>query len=199
MLIWINGPFGAGKTQTAHELLRRMPGSFIYDPENIGYFLQRNLPRTMARDDFQDYRLWRQLNHAILKQMDEAGIGPIIVPMTIVEPAIFLELIGKLREEGVTVHHYALIASRTTLLRRLRSRGDGAGSWPAKQINRCLDGLTSSSLFEQQIDTEGKTIGEVAEEIAGSLDIALLPDNRNGWHKSWDRLKIKLKHIHWFN
>ncbi|MGG2461054.1 hypothetical protein ACO0M4_14735 [Streptomyces sp. RGM 3693] len=33
MLLWINGPFGGGKTQTAHELQRRLPGSVLCDPE----------------------------------------------------------------------------------------------------------------------------------------------------------------------
>jgi hypothetical protein len=35
MLLWINGPFGGGKTQTAHELQRRLPGSVICDPEHV--------------------------------------------------------------------------------------------------------------------------------------------------------------------
>jgi deoxyadenosine/deoxycytidine kinase len=33
MLIWLNGPFGVGKTQTAHELSRRLPTSVVCDPE----------------------------------------------------------------------------------------------------------------------------------------------------------------------
>jgi tRNA A37 N6-isopentenylltransferase MiaA len=33
MLLWLNGPFGGGKTQTAHELQRRLPGSIVCDPE----------------------------------------------------------------------------------------------------------------------------------------------------------------------
>jgi hypothetical protein len=33
MLLWINGPFGGGKTATAHELNRRLPGSAVCDPE----------------------------------------------------------------------------------------------------------------------------------------------------------------------
>ena len=36
MVIWLNGAFGAGKTQTAYELHRRLPDSFVYDPENAG-------------------------------------------------------------------------------------------------------------------------------------------------------------------
>ncbi|MGS2645429.1 hypothetical protein [Streptosporangium sp. LJ11] len=37
MLLWINGPFGGGKTQTAHELRRRLPGSVVCDPEHVGF------------------------------------------------------------------------------------------------------------------------------------------------------------------
>ena len=39
MLIWVNGPFGGGKTQTAHELQRRLPGSALCDPELVGFGL----------------------------------------------------------------------------------------------------------------------------------------------------------------
>ncbi|GAA5154031.1 hypothetical protein GCM10023321_25230 [Pseudonocardia eucalypti] len=41
MLMWINGPFGGGKTQTACELHRRLPGSLVCDPEEVGYGLRR--------------------------------------------------------------------------------------------------------------------------------------------------------------
>jgi 2-phosphoglycerate kinase len=62
MIVWINGPFGAGKTQTAFELHRRLGDSFVYDPENMGYFIRKNVPPTIKRDDFQDYPVWRVLN-----------------------------------------------------------------------------------------------------------------------------------------
>ena len=35
MLLWINGPFGGGKTATAHELNRRLPDSVVCDPEHV--------------------------------------------------------------------------------------------------------------------------------------------------------------------
>ena len=62
MIIWINGAFGSGKTVTAYELHRRIPNSFVYDPENIGFFLNKNLPKKLLKGDFQDYRIWRELN-----------------------------------------------------------------------------------------------------------------------------------------
>ncbi|HBD65376.1 MAG TPA: tunicamycin resistance protein, partial [Clostridiales bacterium] len=44
MIIWINGAFGSGKTQTANELHRRIKNSYVYDPENIGFFIRDNIP-----------------------------------------------------------------------------------------------------------------------------------------------------------
>jgi 2-phosphoglycerate kinase len=35
MLLWINGPSGVGKTATAFELNRRLPGSVVCDPADI--------------------------------------------------------------------------------------------------------------------------------------------------------------------
>ncbi len=54
MLLWINGPFGGGKTQTAFELHRRVPGSVVCDPEEVGFGLHRMIPREL-RPDFQDF------------------------------------------------------------------------------------------------------------------------------------------------
>lgn len=36
-LVWINGPFGVGKTATAFELHRRLPGSAVCDPGHVGF------------------------------------------------------------------------------------------------------------------------------------------------------------------
>ena len=62
MIIWLNGAFGAGKTQTAYELHRRLPGSYVYNPENAGFFIRDNLPPGLERDDFQDFPLPCQTN-----------------------------------------------------------------------------------------------------------------------------------------
>ncbi|MEU9357200.1 AAA family ATPase, partial [Streptomyces sp. NPDC048301] len=122
-LIWINGPFGGGKTQTAYELRRRLPGSVICDPEHPGFGLHRMMPPGL-RGDFQDLRSWR---HGVREVLDLAlrghDSGPVIAPMTLVHGEYFEEIVGRLREEGHTVHHFALLAERATVLRRLRERG----------------------------------------------------------------------------
>ena len=81
MIIWLNGAFGSGKTSCAYELKRRIPNSYVYDPENIGYFIFKNIPYGMRKNDFQDYEQWRIFNYSILKEMYRSYSGTIIVPM----------------------------------------------------------------------------------------------------------------------
>lgn len=44
MIIWINGPFGAGKTTLAERLRDRRPKSLIFDPEEIGGYRKYKPP-----------------------------------------------------------------------------------------------------------------------------------------------------------
>lgn len=134
MLLWINGPFGGGKTQTAYELRRRLPGSVVCDPEHVGFGLHRMLPREL-RSDFQDLAAWRQGVYEVLDLTLRTYEGVVIAPMTVVEPAYFEETVGRLRAAGHEVHHFALLAERETVLRRLTERGSAAGS--SARASRC--------------------------------------------------------------
>lgn len=197
MIVWINGAFGSGKTQTAHELHRRIPESFIFDPEEAGYYIRKNIPTALAKNDFQDFELWREINYAFLKMTADQYSGIIIVPMTIVNPQYFAEIVGKLQQDGFDVRHFTLYASKEVLLKRLRTRAEGANSWAAAQIDRCMEGH-SNPIFEQKINTNNLPIEQVAEQIASELGIDLLPDSRSTLKKSYDRLAVKLKHIRLF-
>jgi len=196
MIVWINGAFGSGKTQASMELHRRLPQSYVFDPEHAGYYIRKNMPAANAKNDFQDYPLWRDINYAMLKQIRGEYAGTIIVPMTIVNPGYFDEIVGRLRRDGVQVNHYALCASREVLLARLRSRFDGAGSWPARQIDRCIEGLAHEA-FREHIDTDRMSTEEVVERIAELAKLELQPDRRGSVGKALERWATKLRHIRW--
>ncbi|WP_440109195.1 AAA family ATPase [Paenibacillus sp. QZ-Y1] len=194
MILWINGAFGSGKTTIAYELNRRIPNSFIYDPENIGYFIRKNSPKQILKDDFQDHRIWREFNFSMLQMIYREFSGTIIVPMTIVNPQYFDEIVNKLRADGVELNHFTLLAARETLLKRLKSRGDYSNSWPAKQIDQCITSL-SQNMFRNHIDTDHLTPEEILDQIAIKASIQLQPDHRGLLKKKMDRLIIKIKHI----
>lgn len=194
MIIWINGAFGAGKTQTAYELHRRLPGSYVYDPENVGYFIRKNVPGKIALGDFQDYPMWRDANYGMLKHLDREYDGIVIAPMTLVRPPYFDEIVGRLREDGAEVHHFALCAGKETLLRRLKGRGEGRESWAAAQIDRCISAL-SDERFKHHLDTEGCSIADNAERIAELAGVSLQPDGRSAVRKVYDRIRTQIRHI----
>lgn len=194
MIIWINGAFGSGKTQTSHELHRRIPESYIYDPENAGYYIRKNIPQQVLKDDFQDYSMWRDFNYSMLKYISSTFDGIIIVPMTVVNPDYFQEIIGRLRNDGVAVHHFTLWASRETLQKRLRSRWEGKHSWAYQQIDRCMDNL-ADEIFQHHLHTDSMSIQDVAEAMASALNIPLQPDNRGMMKRTWDRMMMQIKHI----
>ncbi|TXS56256.1 AAA family ATPase [Streptomyces sp. t39] len=192
MLLWINGPFGGGKTQTAHELLRRLPGSVVCDPEHVGFGLHRMTPAAL-RGDFQDLPAWRRGVHDVLDLTLRRHRGVVIAPMTLVEPAYFEEIVVRLREEaGHDVRHFALLAGRETVLRRLRERGLGRGlrreSFAVDRLDHCLERLRDP-LFAEHIRTDRIEIPEVADRIARSAGLRLEPNTdgplRHRLRKAW--------------
>jgi hypothetical protein len=207
MLVWINGPFGGGKTQTAHELVRRLPGSVICDPEHVGFGLRRMTPVGL-RGDFQDYPAWRQGVVEVLERALGGQSGPVVVPMTVVEPAYFRETVGRLRERGHDVRHFALLAERETVLGRLRERGFGhalrfvAGkdaplrreSFAVSRLDLCLERLREPE-FGQHLRTDDLTVAQVADRIAADCGLALLPNTDGALRGRLRRAWTGVKHI----
>lgn len=193
MIVWINGAFGSGKTQAAFELQRRLADSFVYDPEKIGYFIRDNIPPEMKKSDFQHHKPWRKFNYEMLKYICGNYGGAVIVPMTVTDTGYFDEIIQSLRNDGIVVHHYILYASKRTLLKRLSKRLDGGNSWPARQIDRCINAF-DSEITEAKIMTDSKDVYAVISEIAKLSGLSLLPDNRNRLQKFLQRAIIQIKY-----
>lgn len=192
LIIWINGAFGSGKTTLSYELHRRLPNSFVYDPENVGFFIRRNFPKELLKSDFQDHEEWREINYYLLHRLSRQYSGPIIVPMTLVNPHYFNEIITRLRGDGLEVKQFTLMATHETLLKRLKSRGNGIRSWPAQQIDRCLTAL-SQEMFQTHIYTDNLTVEMIIERISKDCKLELLPDHRGRLRRKVDQFLIQVK------
>ncbi|NYS19703.1 AAA family ATPase [Streptomyces sp. SJ1-7] len=196
-MLWINGPFGGGKTQTAYEIRRRLPGSVVCDPEHIGFGLHRTLPPHL-RGDFQDLAAWRAGVREVLGVALAGHPGPVIVPMTLVDPGYFAEIVTALREDGHTVHHSALLADRATVLRRLRERGLGRGlkreSFAVRRLDDCLERLARPE-FAHHVRTDEATVPQVADLVAGAAGLTLTPDTDSRLLHRLRRTWTGLRHI----
>ncbi|MGW3950755.1 AAA family ATPase [Streptomyces sp. NPDC004752] len=207
MLLWINGPFGGGKTQTAHEIQRRLTGSVICDPEHPGFGLRRMLPPEL-RGDFQDLAAWRQgvvevLDLALAKQD-----GVVIAPMTVTDSGHFAETVGRLRELGHDVQHFTLLAERETVLKRLRERGLGQlvklasgkkavprrESWAVQQLDHCLERLREPE-FAEHLWTDHSTVPKTADRIAVLAGLTLRPNTDGALRTRIRQAGVGLRHI----
>jgi hypothetical protein len=194
LIIWVNGPFGVGKTQTAFELHARLPNSVVLDPEELGFALHKVKPRVLQTGDFQDLPLWREFTRKAIEDVARRFDGVIIVPMTLVVPEYFAEIMGPLRSAGLEVRHFSLLAPRAVVLNRLRTRRDGVNSWGAQQLERCLNALEQPE-FAEHINTDSKSISDVAEQIATHCGLTLLPNPTAKLALWLRRLKTQIRHI----
>jgi hypothetical protein len=195
MLVWINGPFGGGKTQTAYEIHRRLARSVVCDPEFLGFGLRRMMPPHL-RGNFQDLQSWRQGVLEVLDLVLGQHDGDVIVPMTIIEPAYFREILGSLQDKGHEVRHYALLADRAAVLRRLRGRSLPLqrDRFAEAKLDDCL-GRLSHDDFAEHIWTDRLTVPQVADRIAASAGLNLAPDTGSALRTRARQTWITIKHI----
>ena len=198
MLVWINGPCGVGKTATAFELRRRLPGSAVCDPEHVGYGMRRMLPASLRRGFWQDIPAWRHAVLELLRLTLTQHDGPVIAPMMLVDPGHHREIIGGLRDDGFEVHHFALLAEPAIVVRRLHGRSLGleprTQPWEVDHLDEWLRQLRQPE-FAQQVDTDRKSVAQVADVISGSAGLAIRPAT-DGPVRAWlHRYTITVRHI----
>ncbi|MEV5018971.1 AAA family ATPase [Streptomyces sp. NPDC053780] len=213
MLLWINGPFGGGKTQTAFEIRRRLPGSVVCDPEHVGFGLRRTLPHEL-RGDFQDLASWRQGVVEVLDLALTKHDGVVIAPMTVTDSGYFAETVGRLGELGHDVRHFTLLAERETVLRRLRERGLGhligyvryAGyargkrpgprrdTWAEEQLDHCLERLAEPE-FAEHLWTDRTTVPKTADRIAVLAGLTLRPNDEGALRTRIRQAGVGIRHI----
>ena len=194
MIVWLNGAFGVGKTQTAFELHRRIPDSYVFDPEEIGFFLWNHVPRQLSRKgDFQDIPLWRSFTHDMLAHIASAYDGTILVPMTVVNKEYADEIITRLSGQ-FKVMHIILYADEKIIRKRLSKRLEGQNSFAAQQIKRCLYAF-DHNISGKIIRTDSMTVSEAAEAVAACAGLSLSADTRTPLRKFIDRTITQLRHI----
>ena len=193
MIIWLIGAFGSGKTTVAFELNKRLSKSFVYDPENLGFFIRHNIPENLHKDNFQDHDQWRYFNYDLLKYVAESYDGIIIVPMTIINIEYYQEIIERLKKDGIRLDHYILYANKKTLNRRLNKRLELGETFARVQMDDCIE-FFDNIVTEYKIYTDQLNVDQVVNEVAQKSQLKLLK-NRNWIKRKLDRILTTFKHI----
>jgi hypothetical protein len=114
VIIWINGAFGAGKTTLAEELHRRLPDAVLYNPEDVGLMLWKQM---RPNGDFQHLPSWRELVVATALSLRRHHADTLIVPMSLIRDAYRAEILGGLADAGEEVLHVFLEAHSAAAVR----------------------------------------------------------------------------------
>ena len=170
MILFINGPFGVGKTSVARLLVERTPNAMLYDPEVIGSVLLRVLGPVRKVNDYQDYDLWRKLVVALARVLKAASARALVIPMTVWRRGYFDPIVAGLRRVDPDLYCFRLTASEGVLAHRISSDSEDreAYGWRMSHVEACLKGLRDPA-FGTEIRTDDLTPAEVADQISNSV------------------------------
>jgi len=166
MIIWLNGPFGIGKTSTAHALLRRLPAALLYDPEPFGAALRKTVATFEAAADFQELRAWPSLVVETARVLSDTYGRPLVLPLTVWRRSTVEVLLSGLRAIDPDVRPFRLVASEAVLRARIMGRpvAEGSHAWCLTHLDAGLQ-MMGDAAFGEAIRTEGQTPDQVANTI----------------------------------
>lgn len=169
MIVWVNGPFGVGKSTVAHELARQLPANpVVLDPELIGTVLRAWTPAAVDVADFQDLTSWRRMTRAAIAGAEADFPQHVIVPMTLLNVDYFDDIVGWLRAHGSDVRHFCLVADKAVVTSRAAQRGDGTLGWVTANYDRYAASLRDAT-FGEFIDAGPQEPASIARVIASRL------------------------------
>jgi hypothetical protein len=177
MIVWLNGPFGGGKTTLAAGLHHALPGATVADPEAVGDLLRSTLAgHTLRPKDYQDLPLWRQLTGALVAGLVRHTGGPVIVPMTVLNLAYAEEIFTPLRQADGGFHHLVLHAAPAVLQERIAASREFPGDEARSEAVRAYRRRRVSD-YEQAatgwMQADGHVIDTSALTPEQTLDAAL--------------------------
>lgn len=165
MILWINGPYGVGKSTLAEELHRRNPHSFIFDAEEVGNAVRENVPKELFNGYiYEGYPMWFRLCAELLTDLSGRYSGDIYVPMTLVRKDSFDKIRVPLEAAGIALCHILLESSQEIVHDRILARGEGGECWCMKHIGLCLESQREFAGVHR-IASVGKTPPELAAEV----------------------------------
>lgn len=171
MIIWLNGPFGVGKTTAAAELVSRHPDWAIVDTEHVGYLLRPVLDAHDPVRDFQDWPAWRRLVVSTLVALHDQLQTTILVPQTVIVEDYWLEISAGLAEAGVPLVPITLDVSVDAHERRISDDvvEREAATWRRERRFDFDAARPWLSRVTRVIETSEMTPQEVADHIAREI------------------------------
>lgn len=139
MIIWINGTFGVGKTTTSQALVADQDKLRLFDPEEVGFMLTRNLA-DQDINDFQDLPAWRKLVPVVTRHIQEHTGQDLVAVQSVLDQKYWIELKQAFQDHNEPLLHVVLDADAQTLEDRINNDDFevGAKQWRLEHIEKYL-------------------------------------------------------------
>lgn len=168
-LLWLNGPFGVGKTSVVN-LLQERNGWPVFDPEEVGHIVRIVVPDHPP--DFQLLESWQRGITAIASSLmnDVNSSSVVCMPMTIYQPEIRANIRQGIRRVTAGTAHslleISLLASTSTLEGRLRGREQSPEAlvWGLRHVHASIEALRADP-GDALVETDNRCIEEVASIV----------------------------------
>jgi hypothetical protein len=171
-LLWLNGPFGVGKSTVAR-LLRGRLGATVFEPSGLGHVLTKLVPDGRISDLDDDLPLWRSTVVHVARELSRHGNRLIILPAAVYRYDHVVEMITGLRISGTDVVHVVLLAEKAELALRIHRGpfGDATKRLYLGHLTAALSALSDPSGLGRGpvIDTTYRSPVDVAAGIVGML------------------------------
>ena len=167
MIIWISGAYGVGKSTLAEALEGKIENALIFDAEEVGNAVRENYPDCPYGVIFEDYPLWGEFCYRLIKDIHESFHKNVLIPMTLVRPASYENIINRLIGDGIDVHFIVLEASYDSIHDRILARGEEEGCWCMENIEMAREG--AHALAGLHLNSDGKTVTELAQIVLNYL------------------------------
>lgn len=164
-VVWLNGPFGVGKTTTARLLTGARADRLLLDPELVGGFLVHHLGPV---DDFQDLRAWRTLVADVVVALAGETSAVLVCPMSLLRETYAREIWDRVAAAGVEQRHVVLDASRPVLERRIARDADepSARRWRLEHVDPWDSARSwAAASADLVVDTDRRAAVEVRDLV----------------------------------
>ncbi|WP_037914837.1 NUDIX domain-containing protein [Actinacidiphila yeochonensis] len=174
MIIWVNGAFGAGKADVAHEMLDLVPESTLFDPAALSECLRRLLPEKQLQEvaEYQDLPMWRRLLvESAASLLAEVG-GVLVAPVALLRQEHRDEVFGGLAARGVEIRHLLLEPGETILRERALAHAQAGPAARDRALRRLADYAAALPWLVQDahvVDTTGLTPRQAACAVAEAV------------------------------
>ncbi|WP_405177769.1 ATP-binding protein [Nocardia sp. NBC_01377] len=170
-MVWLNGPFGAGKTTVAQQIVADNPLWRIFDPEMVG-FLVRSQFQDFGFADFQQLRSWRRLTPIVADEIARETGQHLVITQTVLDQQYWRELVTGTRAHGHTLRQ-VLLDVRPEILRQRICDDEvlhRAAGWRLEHLSIFLEARTwMAREADLVVDTSAASPRRTALSIADAI------------------------------